>query len=374
MKQHIYKKRRLLIAMVFIMAIAGSEIHSSSAEAATKLEDNEKSNNLKENQSVKKKQSTAEKQNTTEKQRLIEIELSVSAATVQFTLESSYGPFLSSLVFPSGYKVEGVTSNKINKPVDSVKTANEVSWQAIYVVNNASAGKYSFFIESEAAPYVGVTYHIPLFSDIANHWAEKQISQFVKSGIVSGVGNGNFAPDRAVTKEAFLKMLILTLSEEKQHGERQWIRSFRWKVIDEELRRELGLQQFSFINKDKQKVWATPFINAASLLGIELDLDQRMRESLLRRDEAAAMIAAVLELTDESSDGRIPKVEFKKSKMDETILEQQVTLRDYSKAIERVQRFSIISGYPDGSFKPERSVTRAEAVVILDRLQQYFNE
>jgi len=346
--RYLDKKRKLITVMVLIVAIAGSGINSHTAKASNT--DNNKLQNMKDNESM------------------IEVDLNAEAATVQFTLESSKGPFLSALVFPSGYKIEAVKSNKIANSAD----ANIDRWQTTYVINRAPAGKYRFIIETDAASasYVRMTYHVPLFADILNHWGEKQIAQFVKNGIVSGVGGGMFAPDRAVTKEAFVKMLVLALTEEQQHGERQWMRAFRWKVFDEDLRRELGLQQFNF-SIDKQQHWSVPFIEAAAHLGIKLDMDQNVRQSELRRDEAAAIAAAVLRLSDEKSSKEKAVLDLNKQN-----LYKHGTMQDsfpsYQEAIERVQRFSIIKGYPNGDFKSERSVTRAEAVMILTRLQQYY--
>ncbi len=38
------------------------------------------------------------------------------------------------------------------------------------------------------------------FSDIENHWAAPQINSVCSQGIMNGVGNGLFAPDRAITR------------------------------------------------------------------------------------------------------------------------------------------------------------------------------
>lgn len=38
------------------------------------------------------------------------------------------------------------------------------------------------------------------FTDIQNHWASNQIKSICKQGIMCGVGNGLFAPDRAITR------------------------------------------------------------------------------------------------------------------------------------------------------------------------------
>lgn len=45
------------------------------------------------------------------------------------------------------------------------------------------------------------------FSDIKNHWAEKEIVSLAGQGIVNGIGNYRFAPDRAITRAEAVTMV-----------------------------------------------------------------------------------------------------------------------------------------------------------------------
>lgn len=55
------------------------------------------------------------------------------------------------------------------------------------------------------APEIEVEY----FSDMAGYeWAKESVDALYEKGIVSGVGDGKFAPDKAVTREEMLAMLI----------------------------------------------------------------------------------------------------------------------------------------------------------------------
>ncbi len=51
----------------------------------------------------------------------------------------------------------------------------------------------------------------PEFSDLDGHWAYKEVTAAKKIGIVEGVGNGKFEPDRVVTGREFAKMIMSTL-------------------------------------------------------------------------------------------------------------------------------------------------------------------
>ena len=51
----------------------------------------------------------------------------------------------------------------------------------------------------------------PEFDDLDNHWAYKEVTAAKKMGIVEGVGDRKFEPDRIVTGREFAKMLMSTL-------------------------------------------------------------------------------------------------------------------------------------------------------------------
>ncbi|MDR1100852.1 MAG: S-layer homology domain-containing protein [Clostridiales bacterium] len=47
------------------------------------------------------------------------------------------------------------------------------------------------------------------FSDVGGHWAESDIYDMVARGIVDGMGNGTFAPDREITRAELVKLLAV---------------------------------------------------------------------------------------------------------------------------------------------------------------------
>lgn len=46
----------------------------------------------------------------------------------------------------------------------------------------------------------------------------------------------------------------------------------------------------------------------------------------------------------------------------------------FKSAVDRLSHYEVIKGYPDGSFKPENPVSRAELAVILERFEQNILE
>lgn len=58
----------------------------------------------------------------------------------------------------------------------------------------------------------------PQFSDISGHWAEEYIKKAAQLGIVTGVEDGVFAPDRAITREAMMVLIDRFLQLPDKNG------------------------------------------------------------------------------------------------------------------------------------------------------------
>ncbi len=73
-------------------------------------------------------------------------------------------------------------------------------------ITRAEAVVLIFRIHPEVTGAVSIL--SPEFSDLDGHWAYKEVTAAKKMGIVDGVGNGKFEPDRIVTGREFTKMLL----------------------------------------------------------------------------------------------------------------------------------------------------------------------
>lgn len=60
----------------------------------------------------------------------------------------------------------------------------------------------------------------PVFDDIENHWAEKEISFAYENGLIDGTSTTTFEPERNVTVQEFAKMLVTILGY-KERAERR---------------------------------------------------------------------------------------------------------------------------------------------------------
>lgn len=277
-------------------------------------------------------------------------ELQESVKQIQFTLEGKKS-FSSRIILPDGKIIE-------NKKSTEIKDKDGSYWVSSYSLTPAAKGTYRFEIITKEIMYFNLKVEIPLFSDIANHWAKDAISEFVKKGVVNGKSKGVFAPDAKVTGEELTKMLVMALSDENDQGNRQWARAFRWKVLDEEIKRSMGLAEYQFITKSGEH-WSTPYIAAAKDLNVMKWSDPALKSSFKRKD-VALLLYNIMQLTTDQ------EISVK------TYNDTSKLSNDYQKAIALVSQFSIFNGYKDGTFRPDQDVTRAEAVIVLKRLIQYL--
>ena len=172
------------------------------------------------------------------------------------------------------------------------------------------------------------------FYDVAlTHWAYTYINKLYDRGIVSGKSETEFAPDGYVTKEEFLKILVGTLG----------------------LDAKTGSLDFSDVDID---AWYAPYVYTALDNGIvfgKSDGTLGIGDSLTRQD-AAVLISRVI------NHATVGSTEF-------TDISEA---SDYSvDAIKEVSNAGFISGYPNGSFMPLKTITRAESCAILYRLLEY---
>ncbi|MBO8169636.1 MAG: S-layer homology domain-containing protein [Thermoanaerobacteraceae bacterium] len=166
-----------------------------------------------------------------------------------------------------------------------------------------------------------------LFTDIAKHWAAKEIEYLYRLGLVAGYQDHTFKPDQSISRAEATAVLV------------------RW----------LGLppgrnNPFKDISQDH---WAYDTILAAASGGIVSGYaDNTFRpDSSITRAELAVLLHRVLAVPEKAG----------KSFPDLADGHWAYT------AVVSLQGHGLLTGYPDGTFKPQAPVTRAEFSAILAR-------
>ncbi len=163
-------------------------------------------------------------------------------------------------------------------------------------------------------------------TDIKGHWAEENIAKLILDGAISGYPDKTFKPNNNITRAEFATVLVKAFKLENKAG----------KVFT-----------------DTKYHWAKDFIATAAANGIVSGYDESTfgPNDLITREQMAVMIAKVAELTDTDAE-----VTFTDSK----------SISNWAKsAVAAAAEAKIISGYPDGTFKPQGKATRAEAVTVI---------
>ena len=181
------------------------------------------------------------------------------------------------------------------------------------------------------------------FVDMAGYeWASESVEYLFKKGIINGKDDGHFAPQDNVTREEFLKMILAALDIPAMNtsGNRFYDVSY--------------------------EAWYAGYINAGYEKGIINGIDDTsfgVGIPIKREDVTVIIYNALnsLNLIDEEAS-------FTNDFTDGALIS------DYAQgAVSYMKQKNIISGYPDGSFKPAGSLTRAESAVAVKNVSEYVS-
>lgn len=174
------------------------------------------------------------------------------------------------------------------------------------------------------------------YSDLSSsHWAYESVQVLSAKGIIEGFPDGSFAPDLAVTREQMVKMLVGAFS----------------------LTGDTSIE-FTDVSPDR---WSVPYIAAAAKNGITGGLDDGSfaPDREITRQDAAVMLGRICSLLSIELSGK--EQEAKDSEL----------IADYAKdSVAALMGAGILSGFPDGSFHPSETLTRAQAAKMINGLLQ----
>ena len=173
------------------------------------------------------------------------------------------------------------------------------------------------------------------YSDVpADSWYYNAVEALTEQGIVSGDGTGLFHPEEQVTREQFLKMLLIAMGTELSEAENPFT-----DVIEGE--------------------WYVPYVLTAKKLGVVTGISETVfgiGEQILRQD-MAVMINRMLEGKEIPWVNAVP-------------FDDADEVSEYAaEAVANMKRMALIEGY-DNRFNPQESLTRAEAASVIAKLTE----
>ncbi len=172
-----------------------------------------------------------------------------------------------------------------------------------------------------------------VFDDVPrSHWAYEAITGLYDREIVDGVAPGEFQPNAYATREAFVKMLMLTVGI------------------------PLDSYSTSFIDADTSE-WYYPFVSTAAKHGIVTGYSADVfgiGDNITREDICVIIHRAAF-------DG--------KTAQSTAAFGDRIGIADYAAgAVDYLYEAGIVNGDDDGNFNPKNNATRAEIAAMLYRL------
>lgn len=170
-----------------------------------------------------------------------------------------------------------------------------------------------------------------IFTDLpVDHWAFDYITQLALDDIISGYEDKTFKPNGNVTRAELAKMLAASFKLE-------------------------GTTKYSDVNNH----WADNYISSVGEFVPVKDNQFRPNEEATRQDVAVALVN-ILDKTE--------RMKLQESKL--TFDDIPMIDEEYISHIGKAVSGGIISGYGDGTFRPQEPITRAEVATMIYRIIQ----
>jgi len=178
---------------------------------------------------------------------------------------------------------------------------------------------------------LSVTFADTTTNDYTNHWASATIQKWVTDKKITGYPDGTFKPDASITRAEFVK-LANNAAGATTPGE--------IKFTD--------VKKGDWFYDAVSIAYKTGYITGVSATEFAPD-------SQITREEAAAILS------------RMKKLEKSAADVSKFTDNKQISAWATGE-VGAAYKAGFISGYPDGTFAPQANLTRAEAVTMLDKL------
>ncbi|MBD3919825.1 S-layer homology domain-containing protein [Paenibacillus sp. PR3] len=169
-----------------------------------------------------------------------------------------------------------------------------------------------------------------LGSDVAGHWAEQDFATWFNKHLLNGYADGTFKPNQAITRAEFVVLLDRVFN-----------------LVDKSSVSFTDLKATDYSYQAFEKAVAAGIIQGYSDGSVHPN-------SPISRKEAAVMLYRAFELAASTA---------------ATSLTDVASLPAWSKeAVETLVNGGYVNGYPDGTFGGDKSITRAEAIRMMNNL------
>ncbi len=235
----------------------------------------------------------------------------------------------------------------------------------------------------EQTAYAAQSQISPSLIDVRGHWAEKEIEKAIEIGYVSGYEDGTFKPDNTIANAEFIKMLVVALNPTTKYTHKSgsdWYQVYvdeaikqglilkdEFPKMTDNMKRsdlaKLGVRGIGETNNDEKK-----WMYLATLKGLINGVDNigtLNGNGNMTRAEAITVIERILKI----NSGETLPID-KKAVANAEALYKSKSFIDLSghwakDTIDKEIALGYLSGYEDGTFKPDNPVANSEFIKML---------
>lgn len=211
------------------------------------------------------------------------------------------------------------------------KDKKTVTWNALHF------SKYAIITPEETG-----------FSDITNHWAQGEIEFLADRGIVKGIGENKFAPNKNVTRAEFTTLIVNLLGLTGDGTKKQFA----------------DVPSGSWYQENVQRAVKAGIVNGIS------EAEFAPNKTITRQEMA---IMAVNALKYQSMTMEIPDNEQVSQGLDR-FKDQNIISHWARNSMEIALKYQILSGRTADLLAPKDYTTRAESAVIIKRILDTYNK
>lgn len=189
------------------------------------------------------------------------------------------------------------------------------------------------------------------FPDTQGHWAQEEINEAFVRGWLNGYPDETFRPDATITRAEFVKMLLSAIKVKPDSAIANWLASKN--------KTNQGPLNDMTTHWLTQQGWTDAALASGIVVANDYDKHNFVPEKPIARYEIALMADRALGLVYPATHEENIDLSFTDKN------DIQDWMLGYVKEATDV---GILKGYPDGSFGPKKTATRAEAVVMISRV------
>ncbi|WP_430885637.1 S-layer homology domain-containing protein [Fusibacter sp. JL216-2] len=209
---------------------------------------------------------------------------------------------------------------------------DSAQWEFVKSQVDQARGKVSF--KPPHFSVYSVVEYSRSFDDVKSHWSRDFVEAMASRGLTSGVSETMFGPDYSITRAQFATLLANALGLEGQPA--------------------------SAFNDVPQDTWYYRPVNLAYEAGLVSGMGDGMfnPNANITREQMAVMIAKAYKIMLGSD----------MIGLESTITDMNSVSPWAKDAVKAVDYHGVVSGFEDGSFKPNDNATRAHGIVMLKKL------